>query len=237
MRISILGLGYVGLPLALALRKRGHEVSGSTTTPEKLPLLKAQGVSAFLLKSPELPSLATDVLILNIPPSPGQLEWFMNWDLSQTKKILFVSSTSVHRTDGISSELLRKEEDWVKRTGIDYVIVRPGGLLGMGRHPGKSLSGRKEIKGRLHPVNLIHGEDVVGFLETVVTKDLRNESFDLVSDEHHTREEFYSDFCRRNSLPLPEFDKTDQSIGPIISNEKVKKHYVLHHPILIGRSL
>lgn len=240
MRISILGLGYVGLPLARELMKEGHKVSGTTTTEAKLPSLRAEGITAKLLSSPELPDatlLDTDVLVLNIPPSENQPGWFQNWDLTKTGKIIFVSSTGVHRNDGRNSDTLRKEEEWVKSCGKEYVIVRPGGLLGNGRHPGKTLSGKKDLKGRSHPVNLIHVDDVVGFISTLIRENIHQKTFDLVSDEHHTREEFYSDFCRRNQMPLPEFDRTDLSTGPIISNEKVKKYYVLRHPTMIGRSL
>ena len=40
--ISIMGCGWLGLPLAAQLVKAGYNVKGSTTTPEKLEVLQAE---------------------------------------------------------------------------------------------------------------------------------------------------------------------------------------------------
>ncbi len=222
MKISICGLGHIGLPLAKTLRAAGHEVSG--TKRESVPL---EGIQVEKLNFPSTPSFAIlecDVLVLNIPPFPGQEEWFLKWDLSKTEKIIFVSSTSVLR-EGRNSSTLKTEEAWVKNSGIPWLILRPGGLIGANRHPGKTLSGKKGIKGRLHPVNLIHHDDVINFIVIAVEKNLSFEEINLVSDEHRSKEEFYSEYCEKNGLPLPEFDLTDMSSGKIISGELMKKHY------------
>jgi nucleoside-diphosphate-sugar epimerase len=239
MKISVVGLGFLGVPLARLLLKNGHEVIGTTTSEDKKIALLRENISCELLRSPELPSgrmLDCDWLVINVPPFEGQLKWFESWDLTQTKQLLFVSSTSVLR-EGPHSQILREEEAWVKKTGLPYTIVRPGGLLGHGRHPGKHLSGKSGIKGRLHPVNLIHADDVIGFISTIIDKNIVNDTFEVISDEHHTKEEFYSDYCRRNDLLLPQFDPADHSSGVIISNEKMKRHYQLKIPTMIGRSL
>ena len=231
MKISVLGLGYIGLPLARNLSHR-YEVSGTTTTPQKM---SQPGIDVHLLRAPDLPDsdlLDCDVLVLNIPPSENQPAWFSRWNLTKTKRIIFVSSTSAPRND-----ILQKEESWVKELGIPWLILRPGGLLGNGRHPGKSLSGRKGIKGRLSPVNLIHADDVVGFIVTGIEKNLSGETISLVSDEHHSKEEFYSEYCRRNGLPLPEFDQNDLSKAEIVPNDLMKKYYELKFPTMLGTSL
>ncbi len=236
MKISICGLGYIGLPLAKLLTLAGHEVHGTTTTPEKL----ANFPRSEILSSPALPSeniLNCDILVLNIPPSENQLDWFRQWKLTHMKKIIFVSSTSALHMKGRNSEVLRSEEEWIKSCGLPWVIVRPGGLIGNGRHPGKSLSGKIGVKGGKSPVNLIHADDVNGFISTVIQKNIANESFELVSDEHHTKEEFYSEACRRMNLPLPQFDPADKDPGVIISNEKMKRHYQLKFPTMLGKSL
>lgn len=232
MKISIIGLGYIGLPLAKILCQKNHIVSGTTTTPEKL---SQDQMKTYLLSSPQIPGpeiLNCDVLVLNIPPKEEHPEWFQKWDLSCTKKIIFVSSTSAPR-----HEILKKEEEWVKTQGIPWLILRPGGLLGNGRHPGRSLSGKKEIKGRLWKVNLIHADDVSGFIVTAIEKDLHSETIALVSDERHTKEEFYSEFCIRNGIPVPEFDQDDNSVGEVVSNDLMKKYYELKFPKMLGRSL
>lgn len=232
MKISIIGLGYIGLPLAKILSQKNHEVSGTTTTPGKL---SQDNINVHLLSSPSVPGpelLQCDLLILNVPPRENQPQWFLQWDLSLTKKIIFVSSTSAPR-----NKILQEEEAWVKNSGIPWLILRPGGLLGNGRHPGNSLSGRAGIKGRLSPVNLIHADDVIGFILAAIEKDIQSETISLVSDEHHTKEEFYSEFCRRTGIPVPEFDPGDLTVSEIVSNDLMKKYYVLKFPRMLGRSL
>ena len=51
-KISILGCGWLGLPLAKALLNKGFQVSGSTTTVERLSLLKNEGINPFLIDIP-----------------------------------------------------------------------------------------------------------------------------------------------------------------------------------------
>lgn len=74
MTISILGCGWLGLPLGAHLAKT-HRVRGSVTTKEKLPLLQEQGITPFCidLNAPDPVVLQaflhqTDVLVIAIPP-------------------------------------------------------------------------------------------------------------------------------------------------------------------------
>ncbi len=49
--VSILGCGWLGLPLAKHLLKLGYAVLGSTTSPEKISLLQSCGIRPFLLEA------------------------------------------------------------------------------------------------------------------------------------------------------------------------------------------
>lgn len=51
-KISILGCGWLGLPLAKAILYKGFQVNGSTTTVEKLSILKDEGIYPFLIDIP-----------------------------------------------------------------------------------------------------------------------------------------------------------------------------------------
>lgn len=116
MTISILGCGWLGLPLGKALVKAGYTVKGSTTSPEKLTLLQAAGIEPFLLRVEEAiignkeevtDFFKTDLLILNIPPGrrqpnveeyhPQQIkaigEWILEMEIPQ---VLFISSSGVY---------------------------------------------------------------------------------------------------------------------------------------------
>ncbi|OKL41493.1 SDR family oxidoreductase [Pontibacter flavimaris] len=113
--ISIMGCGWLGMPLAERLLQQGYSVKGSTTTPEKIEVLLEKDIQPYLLDlgsdlldKPALEDfLDTDVLVLNIPPhlrSDGgeaymsQMQLLLRFLLdSPVSRILFVSSTSVYQ--------------------------------------------------------------------------------------------------------------------------------------------
>lgn len=221
MQISVIGLGWFGLPLARELVKSGHHVVGSCRSEEKLIKLRSENINAHILNYPDLPSsqlLNAEIIILNIPPFQEELEWFKTWNITPDTWIIFISSTS-------KSPLLLSQEEWISSTFKNWTVLRFGGLIGGGRHPGKHLSGRKNLPGRLWPVNLIHQDDVVKFTKLVIEKNIQKETIEVVSDEHPTREQFYSDYCQDQNLPMPEFSLEDHSVKPPISSERLKHYY------------
>lgn len=222
MKISIIGLGWFGSPLASALAAEGHIISGSTTTEEKIQKLKSQNIHPFKLKYPEVPQkIDSDILILNVPPFAEELDWFKSWDIDPKTWIIFISSTSV---ESKKDSLLSFQEEWVK-TFSNWTILRFGGLFGGERHPGKYLSGKKNLVGRLWPVNMLHQEDAVGFTKKIINDKIQSKIFTVISDEHPTREDFYTRFCIDHNLPLPDFDQTDLSVKTPLSNEEARKFY------------
>ena len=52
-KISILGCGWLGLPLAKSLLSKGHEIKGSTTSESKLEMLKNAGILPFQIQLEE----------------------------------------------------------------------------------------------------------------------------------------------------------------------------------------
>jgi nucleoside-diphosphate-sugar epimerase len=239
LKVSIIGCGWYGKELAKSLLIEGYDVYGSTRELNKHQDLTALGIQPFLLNPPQTPlkeHLTTDLLILNIPPFEHQLKWFQSWPWDQNVPVIFISSTSVYHASA-NAQLLNQEEEWIKTHFKRWNILRFGGLLGGNRHPGNSLSGKVGLKGGNSPVNLIHRDDAVGFTRALMEKKIFNEIFDVVSDEHTTKREFYSEYCQRMNLPLPEFDSADQTVGRIIDNEKIKTIYNLKWPRMLGRSL
>lgn len=127
-QISILGCGWLGLPLAKRLIQKGHLVNGSTTSENKLAILKEAGINPFLvtLESESISKniinflAESEILIINIPPKlraadPDSekkvfVEKIKNLipfiEKSTVKKVLFVSSTSVYGED---NELITEE--------------------------------------------------------------------------------------------------------------------------------
>lgn len=76
MKVSILGCGWLGFPLAKKLIEIGFEVKGSTTTENKLAVLKSNKIAPYLLEVSEHKISEcisdflynADILIIDIPP-------------------------------------------------------------------------------------------------------------------------------------------------------------------------
>ena len=115
-KISILGCGWLGLPLGRFLAGEGFAVKGSTTSETKLARLKEAGIKPFrivLADSIEgdiAAFLDSDILVLDIPPGRGesvveqhvgQISLLIDALVeSPVRYVLFVSSTSVYPAAG-----------------------------------------------------------------------------------------------------------------------------------------
>ena len=114
INISILGCGWLGLPLAKAVLQNGFSVKGSTTSTEKLPLLRENGINPFLISLSEDTITGdsisflddSEILIIDVPPKlrGDNQENFVSKichiipyiEKSTIQKVLFISSTSVY---------------------------------------------------------------------------------------------------------------------------------------------
>src|SRR5690606_40794822 len=75
-QISIIGCGWLSLPLAKQLIENGYFVKGTTTSVEKLALLKSVGIEPYSLNISEHAVEGnmndvlhlSDIVIINIPP-------------------------------------------------------------------------------------------------------------------------------------------------------------------------
>ncbi|MEN2401989.1 NAD-dependent epimerase/dehydratase family protein [Flavobacterium sp. MC2016-06] len=136
-QISILGCGWLGLPLAKKLIEEGNSINGSTTSENKLSILKEAEINPFLvaLESESISESITafltksEILIIDIPPKlrginadsqdSGRkifVEKIKNIipfiENSTVKKVLFVSSTSVYGDqNGIITEETKTNPD------------------------------------------------------------------------------------------------------------------------------
>lgn len=265
MIISVLGCGWLGLPLAERLISLEHTIKGSTTTPKKLPILQQSGIDSYLLELPDsLSDQKTnsfwdcDILFLNIPPgrrNPNVEEDFPANVEKVLKKaeehkiswIIFASSTSVYPKFGdltteeaakpgeaarASGEAILKGEELLRNSEIDHTILRFAGLYGYDRHPVKQMSGKTDLDEGLRPVNLVHQLDCVNIITEIINQKKRNEIYNVVSDGHPPRKEFYTCAAKHFELPPPTF-KADNNKGyRIVSNEKLKNdlYYEFNYP-------
>jgi nucleoside-diphosphate-sugar epimerase len=112
--ISILGAGWLGLPLAERLLELGYRVKASTTSPEKILLLQQKGLEAYLLRVDQGriegdvgDFFSCEILFLNIPPSrrrpdvetwyPEQISAVVTAAMTnKVPKLIFASSSGVY---------------------------------------------------------------------------------------------------------------------------------------------
>lgn len=112
--ISILGCGWLGLPLGIDLISKGYRIKGSTTSKSKIPKIKKAGIEPFLLTfDPDLHCdhcddfFDADIIIINIPPGIRrhkdgsfhikQIEALKSrLNRSLIPFVIFISSTSVY---------------------------------------------------------------------------------------------------------------------------------------------
>ena len=118
-QISVLGCGWLGLPLAKALLKSGFAVNGSTTSVDKLSVLKNLGIQVFQIElsetkiQGEIDSFLENskILIIDIPPKlrgiskedfVGKIQTLIPFiEKSTVESVLFISSTSVYGEDNL----------------------------------------------------------------------------------------------------------------------------------------
>jgi len=120
-QISILGCGWLGLPLAKSLLEKGFSINGSTTSVEKIAVLKNTGIHPFLvsLSAVEVSDETkisienflenSEILIIDIPPKlrgdsnenfVAKIQNVIPFiEKSSIEKVIYVSSTSVYADD------------------------------------------------------------------------------------------------------------------------------------------
>jgi nucleoside-diphosphate-sugar epimerase len=193
------------------------------------------------------PLLKSEVLILNVPPKTRagadpqehleQLRGLLPYvEDSPVQWVVFVSSTGVYPNlnrivaegDEPSPEeenahvLVGAEQLFMQSKAFDTTIVRPGGLIGPDRHPARYFAGKEGIRHGLNPVNLIHLEDLLRLIHTILQQNVRNDIFNAVAAEHPSRAEYYTTVAKQMGYTLPGFE---EETGPWkqVSSEKARR--------------
>jgi len=171
-KISLLGCGYLGFPLALKLFEKGYCVKGSTRSNVKFNQLKNSGIIPYLIDVDNMESLdffESDILVLTLPfkrtftdPNVYKEQITTISDkvrISSIKHIVFTSSSSVYPKNNIkylptddfipvntrSETLLECEKILSGLENISVAIIRLGGIYGFGRLIKKSVNPRRLV--------------------------------------------------------------------------------------------
>jgi nucleoside-diphosphate-sugar epimerase len=126
--VGIIGCGWLGLPLAKTFIKAGFTVKGTTTSENKIELLKNEGIGAYIitLTENEIKGNILDflenvnTLVINVPPKlrgSNKENYVAKMTLlhsaiknSTIKNVIFASSTAVYGDfDGDVSENTKTE--------------------------------------------------------------------------------------------------------------------------------
>ncbi|SHJ71883.1 Nucleoside-diphosphate-sugar epimerase [Arenibacter nanhaiticus] len=202
--------------------------------------------------------LNAEVLIINVPPKlrgattenyvAKMRHLYTALKTSAIKKVIFISSTSVYGaaqgtltedtlpqpTTEAGKQILASENIFRSDSELNTTIIRFGGLIGPNRHPVYQLSGRKDLTNGDQHINLIHLNDCIRVIRSVLKKDLWDQVFNAVYPYHPTKRDYYTAEALKRGLVPPNFlDKNTEKIDKIIkSNHFNVKNYLFHTSII-----
>ncbi|MBT3588746.1 MAG: hypothetical protein HN507_08865 [Flavobacteriaceae bacterium] len=236
--ISILGCGWLGLPLASTLTKNGYSIKGSTTSEIKVELLNNNGVQPYIIDLSNRESefeefLNSEVLIIAIPSK--NIADFKNLishiENSKIKNILFISSTSVYRnSNSIVTEkhlvhktpLAQIELLFKTNTNFKSTILRFGGLIGYDRKPGNFFKNGKAINYPDAFINLIHRDDCIQIIKEIIAKNSWNKTLNACADTHPKKRDFYTKEFKKEGRNNPIFNEFSTNEYKIINSDLLK---------------
>lgn len=264
-QISIIGCGWLGLPLSKFLIDEGFIVKGSTTSSDKLNLLKKNRIEGYLVHLNETEITGdyfkfledSDTIIINIPPGlrkqPNKnhvtevKHLISAIETHHIKHVLYISSTSVfnnetnfpeikdstvpNATSNTTKQLIEIEQLLQNNPHFETTILRFGGLFDEKRHPARYLSGRKNIENPEAPINLIHKDDCIQIISKILKNNIWKVSLNAVYPKHLDKKTYYSTYCQRLNILLPQFNTTVKSKGKIIDSSKLVQllNYTFKH--------
>lgn len=235
MIVSILGCGWYGKALAKNLLQKGIIVKGSATSAEKADALKDHGITPFIgrVNADEIiydtDFFKCDVLVVSIPPGLKKGEGSVYLPKikhiidavlkNNIQKVIHISSTGVYgdhnktvtenddpNPDTESGKILLEAENLFRNeNSFRTTIMRFGGLVGAGRHPGRFFAGKKDIPNGSAPVNMIHLDDCVGIGISIIEKDAFGNLFNACSPDYPAKEDFYKDAALSGGFDVPQF--------------------------------
>lgn len=148
-----------------------------------------------------------------------------------------VEPSSVGQGSVEKAKILNTAEQTVLNFYQQGSVLRLAGLVGPDRHPGKFLLAKRTLTNSTAPVNLIHQQDAVGLILSLLTSVSPQGVFNGVSGTHVTKALYYQTAAKSLGLELPTFsaDKLLDSTR-IVSGDKAKQQldYSFIYPDLLA---
>lgn len=245
---GIIGLGWLGFPLAQKLLEKGFKVKASVRSEDKKRQAEEKGIEAIILdialEQQNNPNSFFDdcsVALVLLPPSKTPFGSYQNYVLKacsffpETCQFIFTSSTSVYANHVINaneetnilsnynyrSQLFLTEKALQQHYKKRVTILRLGGLIGSDRHPAIHLAGKTKIKNPDAPVNIVHQEDVIEAMIQIIKNKFFGEIFNVCCDNSEKRKDFYTKQCQTLNLAIPKFSELNDTLKHV-SNSKLK---------------
>ena len=263
--VSILGCGWLGLPLAHYLNGKGYLVKGSRTSPEGAHQLREQGIEGYavLLDKAGIAGdenfWRADIMVVNFPPLRQYAEQHVlqvqaligELNKSSISHVLFISSTSVYADiNGVvteentetpekgSGKVLRAAEALLmQQSSFTTTVLRLGGLIGYDRLPLSAASVAARVRNWDAPMNVIHRDDVIGIIHTIIERQAWGEIFNACMDEHPVRRAYYQAAANAVGFTIEPPAVDDTTPYKIVSSEKLKNklpyHFIYSNPLTL----
>ncbi len=249
--ISVLGGGWLGLPLAQYLQAQGYEMGVSRTTAAGVLKTIQLGLNTFMIELAAATPLSDNAfwhaptLLITVPPQRGksegeQLAQFERLieraRASGVRQVLYISSTSVYADDEqLATEhvapaptkpggilVYQLERLLQQEAAFRTTVLRFGGLIGYDRLPDSAVAIQRRSRAIDTPMNVIHRDDCVGIIHEIVRQQAWGEVFNACADAHPTRRDYYAAAARAQGFTLPDLGPVQPQPYKIVSSEKLK---------------
>jgi len=240
-----------GFPLAKKLIKENFIVKGSTTSKEKISVLKTEKIEPFLIdlnKNLDKEILNSflnnvNVLIINIPPKIRKEKTINYYSkiqkitsnnlIKKINNIIFISSTSVYgsKQGKINSQTIPSPDtingiEILKTEKIienkNNTIIRFGGLINETRNPLNYLIKKQEVLNSDAPINYIHLDDCIGIILSIIKKNKWGKIYLGVTPFHPTKKNYFDNLCEKKNINKLTFSTKETVIDKEIDDEKIK---------------
>ncbi len=237
LNILIIGSGWLGQPLTKTLMQSGHTVTITSTQQTKVDQLKADGFNVIKYNLGQAINnhnafFSRDlVIIATTCKQPHHFVGISEKLNKLTKHLIYISSTSVYQNNGeihdegsknLDQESPILEIEHTIQQHPSATIVRFAGLVGPQRHPGRFFQQGRKVKSPAAPVNLIHLDDCIGIIHTIIDQHAWNQIFNGCADNHPAKFVYYTQMASQLDFQLPEFDENTTGSHKIIDNQNSK---------------
>lgn len=250
--VSILGCGWLGVPLGKYLLGNGFSIKGSVTSQEKFGQLSGAGITPYRIVLNDSEVLVDDLaffeaemLIISIPPHriegieqifPAQIGHLIPFILkSGIRKVIFISSTSVYpenfQTANEDENPAPDKESGKACLQVENLLNSQSGFkTTVLRFGGLIGADRNPVRFILKsvrpvantPVNLIHQDDCIGIISAIIEQELWGETLNACSPEHPLKKDFYGKAARITGLPEPQISNEVESYKIIDSSKMIR---------------